>query len=188
MHDKAVPLDEVRLIIQAKAGNADAYATLTQRYGLQAYRVAYAILGNHHDAEDAAQEGILAAWNALSTLKADQAFGVWLARTVANRAKDLIRRQKRHREVLAENETVASPVVNPIEERLQQNERSRNLWHAISQLPEEKRVILRLYYSGEFTTTQVAHILDKPPGTIRRQLSEMYQTLRNLLRGGDQDG
>ena len=56
---------EARLVARAAAGRLDAFEELVGRYQLPVYRVALRMLGNRADAEDAAQDAFLQAWQAL---------------------------------------------------------------------------------------------------------------------------
>ena len=50
------------LVARAREGYLDAYELLVQRHSAMAYRVALRLTGNHHDAQDVAQEALIAAW------------------------------------------------------------------------------------------------------------------------------
>jgi len=58
-------VDDAYLVRRAQEGYLDAYAELVDRYSGLAYRVALRVVGNHHDAEDVAQEALVAAWQQL---------------------------------------------------------------------------------------------------------------------------
>ena len=51
---------------RAQEGYIDAYEILVQRHSAMAYRVALRLTGNHHDAQDVAQEALIAAWENLT--------------------------------------------------------------------------------------------------------------------------
>ena len=82
------------LVRRAQEGYVDAYADLVNRHGLLAYRVALRLLGNHQDAEDVAQEALVAAWQQLPGFKADSSFSTWLYRIVTRRALNRITRRR----------------------------------------------------------------------------------------------
>src|SRR3954467_7314151 len=92
--DDAKTAGERDHIVAAQNGSADAFAELVHRHHRRAYAVARAIVLTHEDAEDAVQDGFLHAFRALERFHADQPFGAWLNRIVANAALDLVRRRK----------------------------------------------------------------------------------------------
>jgi len=87
-------VDDAYLVRRAQEGYVDAYADLVDRHGLLAYRVALRLLGNHQDAEDVAQEALVAAWQQLPGFKADSSFSTWLYRIVTRRALNRITRRR----------------------------------------------------------------------------------------------
>ena len=76
------------LAAAAARGDGDAFGRLVERHTLQARRVARAILRNNEDAEDAVQDGVLAAWRALGRYDPARPFRPWLMRIVVNAALD----------------------------------------------------------------------------------------------------
>jgi DNA-directed RNA polymerase specialized sigma24 family protein len=64
----------VTLIRSAQNGNAEAYSQLVRRFQDMAYGYAYAILGDFHLAEDAAQEALIEAYRCLPGLQEPLAF------------------------------------------------------------------------------------------------------------------
>jgi RNA polymerase sigma-70 factor (ECF subfamily) len=60
------------------------------------YRVALRVLGTHQDAEDAVQNGLLAAWRNLKRFEGRSQFSTWLTRLVINAALQELRRIRAH--------------------------------------------------------------------------------------------
>jgi len=79
-------VDDAYLVRRAQEGYLDAYAELVDRYSGLAYRVALRVLGNHHDAEDVAQDARVAAWQQLPNFRAQSSFSTWLYLIVTHRA------------------------------------------------------------------------------------------------------
>ena len=80
------------LVGRARDGYLDAYEMLVQRHSAMAYRVALRLCGNHHDAQDIAQDALIAAWENLARFKADSSFSTWLYQIVTRRALNKITR------------------------------------------------------------------------------------------------
>ena len=74
-----------RLVLRARAGDADAFEALVATRVDRCYRLAWTILGNDEDAADATQEGFVAAWRQLPRLRDIAAFDGWLNRIVPTR-------------------------------------------------------------------------------------------------------
>ena len=86
---------ERRTIRAAERGSSDAVEQLVRRYWPDAYTTALAMLGNRSEAEDVAQDAIIAALDALDRFDRRRPFAPWLPRIVANRALDRLRAQSR---------------------------------------------------------------------------------------------
>ncbi len=87
-------VDDGYLVRRAQEGYVDAYAELVDRHGQLAYRVALRLLGNHHDAEDVAQEALVTAWQQLPGFKANSSFSTWLYQIVTRQALNRITRTR----------------------------------------------------------------------------------------------
>src|SRR2546428_1728248 len=87
--------DEAALVARARAGDRAAFGVLVERFAAPARRVARAVLDDPDDADDAAQDALLAALVKLHQYDPRRPFGPWLMRIVSNAATD----RRRHRSV-----------------------------------------------------------------------------------------
>ena len=78
---------------RAKAGDIDGFAFLVERFQDMAVGYSYAVLGDFHLAEDAAQEAFMEAYPNLHKVYGPEAFPSWLRRVVFKHC-DRIRRRK----------------------------------------------------------------------------------------------
>ncbi len=89
---------EWALVQQAVAGDANALELLVAPNLGRLYRVAFAILRNKEDAEDALQEGLCKAYLHLGSFQGRSSFSTWLTRIVMNSALMTLRRKRSHPE------------------------------------------------------------------------------------------
>jgi len=82
-------------IQQVLAGDRDAYRDLMDRHFHAVYRVAYRITGDPDDADDAAQEAFLRAYNSLASFRQQAAFSTWMQRIAMNTSINLVERRNR---------------------------------------------------------------------------------------------
>lgn len=176
---RSVPDDRTRereLVVSAQRGNSEAFAELVRAHQRRAYAVARAIVLDHHDAEDAVQDGFLHAYRALARFRPGEPFGAWLHRIVANAALDLQRRRKvRSASVLPE--TVALPFRDPAES----DELRRRLGAALERLSARQRSVIVLHDVEGFRHAEIGEMLGIPEGTARSDLHHARAALRRML-------
>ena len=102
-------LTEGELLARAQAGDADAYAALVRAHQDIAFRTALLITQNAADAEEAAQDGFVKAWRALSRFREGAPLRPWLLTIVANEARNR-RRSAGRRAALALRVAESDPV------------------------------------------------------------------------------
>ncbi len=85
-------------LAKAAAGDVDAFRTIVERYQGMVYSVAYNVLGDHTDAEDAAQEAFLRCYRKLPQYRGEATFSTWLFRLALNASVDYQRRERRRPE------------------------------------------------------------------------------------------
>jgi RNA polymerase sigma-70 factor (ECF subfamily) len=83
---------------RARAGDEDAFRRLVERHSPVVFRLAFRMLGNEHDAEDAVQEAFLKAHRALPEFESRSRFSSWLHRITVNCSYDVLRRRARRAE------------------------------------------------------------------------------------------
>jgi RNA polymerase sigma-70 factor (ECF subfamily) len=91
----------VELLARAQAGDADAFAMLVEPHRGELRAFCYRMLGSFHDAEDAVQETLLAAWRALAGFEARASLRTWLYRIATNRCLNVLRAARARPDITA---------------------------------------------------------------------------------------
>jgi RNA polymerase sigma-70 factor (ECF subfamily) len=165
---------------RAQEGYLDAYAELVRRHSPMAYRVALRITGGHHDAEDVAQESLVAAWQQLPRFRASSEFSTWLYRIVTRRALNRIRRVP---DASSDSEDLLGPA-NAAESAAQTVERDMTqdaVTEAIRALPPAQRAVIVLHHIEGLSYAQVAAITGSTVPAVRSHLSRARRTLGSAL-------
>jgi RNA polymerase sigma-70 factor, ECF subfamily len=157
------------------------FTELVQRQSCFAFRVAYAVLLNAHDAEDAVQETFLKLYRNGGWQKAENE-RAFLARAAWRVAVDH-RRSAGTAETLTDADLQVDPASShPGPEQALVAADQHALVHAmIDALPEELRLPLVLSASDELNSREIAGILHIPEGTVRTRLQRARQMLRQKL-------
>ena len=177
-------MDDPELAARAHAGDREAFGELVQRYAGQARRVARAVLGNEADADDAAQDGFLAALRNLGRYDPSRPFGPWLMRVVSNAATDRRRRRKvRATEQVPPQTRDIGPGPDGLAAR---REFHAALERALATLPERRRMAVVLFDVEGYSHDEVAAALKIPVGTARSDVFHARRALRKALAGWEQ--
>ena len=138
----------------------------------QLYIVAYTILNNETDAEDAVCSAILKGYEHLEQLKDKRKFKAWMITITKNEALQI----KRKRLHLPGNETVEA-LLEPT--RDVHNE----LWDIVHTLREEYRLVIVLFYYNDLALQDISNVLDIPLGTVKSRLSRGRELIKATLEG-----
>jgi RNA polymerase sigma-70 factor (ECF subfamily) len=172
--------DDTYLVRRAQEGYLDAYAELVDRYGRLAYRVALRLLGNHHDAEDVAQEALVTAWQQLPGFKADSSFSTWLYQIVTRRALNRIDRV-RSAESLDLIGDVGDRAPGPADTAARQHAVDA-VTDAVTALPPPQRVAIVLHHFEGLSNAEIARITGSTIPAVRSHLFRGRRTLSKTLR------
>ena len=160
--------------------------TLVASYSRMVFRIAYSILRNHHDAEDAVQECFLRVLKHKDGLNRVQNAKTWLARVAWTTALDK-RRSGRVMASLDEEQTGAETVqslsdLSPLpDEQLAGAQMQQLLQRLIAGLPEDLRHPLELSTVQELNSAEIAEVLKIPEGSVRTRLFRARKQLKEKL-------
>ncbi len=167
------------LAARARAGDGEACGLLVARHLPGMRRLCRGILLNPDDADDAVQDGCLAAWRNLSAYDPGRPFRPWLARVVLNAARDL-RRKSRVRAVEELPETAATEGRDALDLASDAEVRER-FARAVAALPERQRLAVTLFDVEGYAHAEIAALLGVPDGTVRSDLFHARRALRAAL-------
>lgn len=135
------------------------------------FRVAYSIVRNRQDAEDAVQQALLNAWKGRGRAR-NGCERAWLMRIVINEAYTLLRKRK---------STVELP-----ELAVWPHEKDEQLYSAIDRMPEQLRVPFLLKYMENMTEKEVAAALRITQSSVKNRLLRARRYMQDALREEDE--
>lgn len=171
---------------QCREGDSLAIEKMVHLYQKDVYRLALSILDNPDDAEDGTQEAFIAALRALDSFREGAAFKTWLFSIAINVCRSRLRRENnrgRLQQILQSLFHLRGEGEHP-ERTTMQNEADAELWCAVRTLDDKHRIPVVLRYYHDLPVTEIAAILDIPPGTVHSRLSHAREKLRALLKKG----
>jgi RNA polymerase sigma factor (sigma-70 family) len=176
--------DEAVVALVARS-DEEALAELYDRFGRVAYGLALRVLRDEKLAEDAVQEGFLAAWrNADRFMPERGKASTWLLTLVHRRAVDVVRREDRRRADPLPETSEPTGTGSAEDDAWLRFERER-VQAALRRLPDQQREAIELAYYGGFTQSELAERLGQPVGTIKSRMFAGLTRLRELLTESD---
>jgi RNA polymerase sigma-70 factor, ECF subfamily len=175
----AAEIDDAYLVQRAREGYVDAYAELVDRHGQLAYRVALRLLGNHHDAEDVAQEALVAAWQQLPGFKANSRFSTWLYQIVTRKTLNRITRTR-----ATQSLDLLGDIAATDDEPARQTERDLTaaaVAAAVAALPPPQRIAIVLRHFEGLSNAEIARITESTIPAVRSHLFRGRRTLSRTL-------
>ena len=141
------------------------------------YVLAYSILKNQADAQDAVSECIVRAFENRTSLRKRTSARSWLMKILINVSRSAI--TKRQKVVL---------FADPEQYEQEPETAEDHLWSVILELPENVRVVMVLYYYEGFSVREIGTLLDIPEGTTKTRLSSGRKQLEKWIEDGKEHG
>ena len=176
--DRAVQ-DEAR-----QHANDQALAALVDQYAATLYRVAFSVLRNPSDAEDAVQEAFLRVLRHRDSLDEVRDRRVWLIRIVWNIVLDRKRRAKTRPETDDVEELARVLPANGLsaEQRAAAAQHHAHVLSCVERLPVKERQVLMLSAFEELSSVEIASILGITESSVRSRLFRARNLMADLLQ------
>ncbi len=176
------------LIKRWQSGDQRAAEALYNHHREQTFRLAYGILGNPADAEEAAQDALTYALTNIRRYDPQRAsFGTWLHTIAVSRCRDRLRRRRLPQFSLTSWLRGAGDAPDPAPSQEQQvvtDETHSEILTAVHALPPALREAVLLRYWAGHTYREMAEILNCPLPTAQSRVRLAYQHLRATLSSG----
>lgn len=181
---------ETRLAKLARNGDRGAFAELVDLYKDKIYHLAYRMLNNKHEAEDAVQETFLRVYTNLHRYDEQQKFSTWIFRIGTNHCIDRLRKRKHSAYSLdaempdGEGNDYYSMLPGNEETPERQmilSETQIQIRKAIDALPEKYKSVVILRYLQDMSLQEISDVLDMPVTTVKTRVHRGREYLRKKL-------
>jgi RNA polymerase sigma-70 factor (ECF subfamily) len=166
-----------------RAGDAGAFEDLVTAYQHRVFAVAYRMLGNRAEAEEAVQEVFLRAYRALGDFRGEARLSTWLYAITSRLCLSRLGSAKR-RLAHVRDEALLDGLVSAetsVATALEQREQQAALQRAISELPNDRRILVVLRDLEGLSYEEISQTLDLTLGTVRSRLHRARLELREKL-------
>lgn len=191
MSNRRMDKVETEAIRDVLAGDRDAYRVLMDRHFCTVTRVTFRITGNEADAEEAAQEAFLRAYNKLPSFRHDSAFSTWIMRIAMNTAINLVERRTRDLSYFApriEDETSSANHAVQIADRqagpevsLLNREAASLRQAAMAELTPMERTAFTLRHMEDVPMAEIATALNITTNSAKQAVFRAVSKLRRSL-------
>lgn len=173
------------LVLMFRAGQAEAFDVLFDRYYVSVYNFARIMLRESAGAEEILQDSFLAVARSIKTYEPRGQFRTWLMRIVRNRCLNRLESQRVRREMLVDEQ---APIVlqypsrepTPLQQALADEQMTR-IHQAVQDLPDRQREAITLYAFEEMSYLQIAGVLDLPINTVKTLIHRARASLAESL-------
>lgn len=170
------------LVLRARRGDADAFGELVRRTQTSVFNVCYRLAGERREAEDAAQEAFIRAYERLDRFDPDRPFGPWMRRVAANHCLNRLSAQ--------------TPLDVPLDEERDEDEHGRPelireereqaeiMRAAILALPPNYRAVIELRHFQDLSYDEIAGALSIPLSDVKSRLFRARKLLAEKIGRG----
>ncbi len=173
------------LATACREGDEKAWVELLERYGRRVYGIAYHFTLRKEDAEELSQEIFLKVFENLHRFDGRYSFGAWVVSLARNLCIDQYRRRKREKSFVHVSDEAVMPLLTASDDPARnalQKERTKLLFEAIADLPEELSEILILRDLDGLAYEEIAAALDLPDGTVKSRLFRARAEAARIIR------
>jgi RNA polymerase sigma-70 factor (ECF subfamily) len=153
-------------------GDRDAFEMIIRTHSRALFAIAYGILQNREEAEDAVQDSLVKAWKSRWRVRDPEKLPAWLAMIARHRARDVFRKR---RPVPLPHETSEKKTTDT-------TALDRQLHSALATLPELHRSALTLRYFEEMDYHSIENLLGLSNGSLRGILGRALASMRKQLK------
>ena len=168
------------LVYRLSLADPDALRQIYNRYKDDLLTVAMALLADPDAAEDCVHDVFVHFAGAPSEMRAGRNLKGYLMRCVANRARNMIKRQQLQPDRQTDEKKYTSKQDCP-ERRLIVSEESMRIFEAMAKLPTEQREVVSMHIHGQMKFREIAEQLDISINTVQSRYRYGIEKLRTLL-------
>jgi len=174
-------LSDARLVEAARRGDRDSFGVLVQRYERRLVRVILRFVSDLELAKDLAQETFLRAYIRFNQYDPSRRFGPWLFRIGVNLTFDYLRRKRRRGKwsVFTDYWNTGNSDPEVADPRSSLDTR-QEVELVLGQIPEKYRTVMVLRDMENFSTSEIAAIMNRKEATIRWRLAEARNMFQRL--------
>ena len=165
-------------------GDSGSFSQLVEKYSHLAFSLSMKILNQREDAEEAAQDAFIKAYNSLGSFQSSSTFKTWFFRIVYNTSISRVRTRKNF-EVKIEDVKISDTEIHAAEDaigQLNNGDRNKYLQAGIERLEPDERALLIMYYYDDFSMEEISGITGLTVSNVKVKIHRSRKRLLLELR------
>ena len=178
-------LSDMEIISQILLGDQKAYAELVEKYRNYVFTIVLRYVKSREDAEEVSQDVFVKAYRSLADFKGTAKFSTWLYTVTTTTCITFLRKKKLEVQSL-DNERVFASADNidsgMSANQVEQKAKVNMVNEAIKMLNPDDAQVLTLFYKGEQSLEEIAHVMGKEPNAVKVQLHRARTRLKEKMQ------
>lgn len=167
------------MVLEYQSGNTKSLSVLVNRHHNRLCRHSYRYTKDVEASKDIVQDSWRVIIKKLNTLKDPNSFSSWSTKIVTNKSLDYLNKLK------SNQRNLKNYAENDLEQTQKENDdtgKVSQLLSAIKELPENQQMVLKLFYTEEYSLKEIAEILEISVGTTKSRLYHAREKLKKILK------
>jgi len=169
-------VDEL-LVLQCQSGSKKAMTLLVGRYHLKLCKHAYWYTHDIDASKDIVQDCWTTILRKINGLRDPKRFGSWSRRIVTRKSLDYMHRVKKDRDQL---KTISLDIYDD-QLGSEKEHQIKKLHQAITGLPRDQQLVIRLFYTEDYSLREIGTVLEISTGTVKSRLYHAREKLKTIL-------
>ncbi len=174
--------DDSDIIEAFRNGSETAFNVLIRKYHKKTYWIIRKMVIDHDDADDITQEVFIKLHSSLSSFRGESKFFTYLYKMAMNYSLNHLKKRGNELKRNVDTDSAEIPGQDPdFENRIDENERTRLLEDAISNLPEQQRAVFNMRYYDDLSYEEISKILQRSVGGMKANYFHAVKNIKKFL-------
>lgn len=176
---RKIPDDEL-IDLYLASQSQEHFSMLYGRYSDKVYSKCLSLLKNEAAAQDAAQDVFLKIFLNLAKFNKKSRFSTWVYSITYNYCIDYLRRKKKEKTILTDEEEGVEPIEEDFDEKEILEMEIERLAFILDKLPPEDKLVLLMKYREDLSIKDISKAFDKSESAIKMKLKRAKNKVRKL--------
>ena len=160
------------------------FAILVDNYKDLVFSLALKIMKNREEAEEVSQDTFIKAYRSLHNFKGESKFSTWLYKITYNNCMDRVKKISRSYNTHTIDEVVENRIESSesVLDSIERNERAQLMKECLSELPEDERTILWMFYYQELSLKEIIDVTSYSEANLKVKLHRARKKLLSIVQ------